>query len=105
MQVDGVLRQPFRSKTPSDCAAQNRAGHTVNVANRQRRLDLFPTLQRRFCQVEEDLRIERFLDTVILRDLTVTADLRPNLRLVEESRVIQSLSFPVVNGPSNVELV
>ena len=42
---------------------------------------------------------------MILRGLAVAANLRANLRLVEDSREIQALGSPVADGPSGVELV
>src|SRR2546422_10868621 len=105
MKVDGVFRQPFRSKTPSDLTAQNSADYTVGVVDRQRGFDLFPTLQGRFGEVEEYLVIQRFLEPMVLRGLAVTTNLRANLRLVEDSRAIQALVSPVAGGPSGVELV
>ena len=88
MEVNRVFRQSLRSEPPGNFATQDCAHHAIGVADRKCRLDLFPTLQGRRSQVKQHLVVERVLQPVILRDLTVLANVRANIRLIENRRII-----------------
>ena len=101
--MNRVFRQAVRSEPPSDFAAQDRAHHTIGIADRQGRFDFLPAFQGGGSQVEEHLVVERVLQPMILRDLAVTTDFRANLWLIENRRVVQSSGFPVLDSPSHFD--
>ena len=53
MQPHGVLWQTLRAVTPRDLAADDRAHHAVDVADRQFRRDLLAALDRGCAEIEQ----------------------------------------------------
>src|SRR5438094_9552847 len=93
MEVNRVLRKSLRSKPPGHLAAEDGADDAIGIAYIQSSFDLFPPLQSRRGQIEQNLIIERVFKPVVLRNLTVASDVRANLRPIENRRVVQPLAF------------
>src|SRR5919202_126610 len=77
-----------------DFVAEDGTNHTVPVLDRQRGFYFFAILDRRFAQIEQHGYVERFVKTVVLRNLTVA----PDFRLVEDLREVESLCLPMLDG-------
>src|SRR4028119_1231661 len=78
--------------------AEDSANHTVHVFNRQCGFYFFAILDRRFAQVEQFGDVERFVKSMVLRNLAVATDFRPDFRLVENLREVESLRLPMRDG-------
>src|SRR4028119_1111122 len=78
--------------------AEDSANHTVHVFNRQCGFYFFAILDRRFAQVEQYGDVERFVKSVVLRNLAVATDFRSDFRLVEDLREVEALCLPMLHS-------
>ncbi len=76
---------------------------TLRIGNSA--IDLFAPLNRRLADLEQPGDVEGLLEAMVLRDLTVTADLGADVGLVEDVGEIESLRLPVVDGLPRLEAV
>ena len=61
--------------------------------------------QRRTCQVNQGLLIQRALNAVVLSNLAIPSDLGTHLGLVQNIGVVQPLGFPVVYGFAGLDFI
>src|SRR5688500_20348755 len=105
MKMYGVFGQTLRTVTPRHLAAENRADDAIGIADIELCFDFFLALQRWRRQVEQHLIIERVLQTVVLRNLAVTPDLRSNLWLVENRGIVEPLCLQVFHSTAHLDPV
>src|SRR5437899_3806402 len=105
MEVNRVFRKSLRSKPPGHLTAEDGADDAIGIAYIQSSFDLFPPLQSRRGQIEQNLIIERVFKPVVLRNLTVASDVRANLRPIENRRVVQTFGLPMLNGTVHFQLI
>ena len=98
MKLDRVLGQPRGAPTAGDLAADNGADDPVDVADGQDGHDLLLALDGGGAKLAQNGVIERRRETVVLRNLAITAHIIRNFRLVENIGEIQPARLPVVNG-------
>ena len=81
-----------------ELAARDRANHAVDVTYLERAFDLLATLDCRLADLEQLRRIERPLETMILRDRLTTANLGAEIRLIENVAEIEAVRLPMIDG-------
>src|SRR5687768_14001301 len=80
-----------------DFTSEPRSDRTMNIANRKRRRHRFTFLERRPAEVKQRFAVERVLDRIGLRRLTIAAESCRNSRLKKYLREIQIACFPVID--------
>src|SRR5256885_5225405 len=90
-----VFGQSLGAKTPSQLAAYQSPNDAIDVANVKLSADLFFAFEGRLANFEKGRVIEGLVQPVVLRNLTIAADLRADRRLIKNLAEIKAASFPV----------
>ena len=104
MDLDRLVRQPFRAIAPRDFAAENRSDGSVRVADRQAQFQPGLVFECILCQFEQTI-VECLVEAMILIVHTPDGNVRRNCRHLEDRRQIQFLRFPVFDGLAHVQFV
>src|ERR1035438_4394989 len=103
--MDGVLRQAVRAPFLRDLAADDGADNTVDVADGQVGMDAFAAFDGRLADVQQPCHVERLFNAVILVNLPVAHDLRPDIRPMQNACEVEALRLPMLNRLSRGQLV
>ena len=102
--VDGVVGQALVAVTPCDLARQHGADGAVGVAHGDLDADRGLVFQRR-AGFFDQIVIQGLFQAVLLFFAIEDGDLRPDVGLGEDTRKIEALGLPMVDGRPGVEPV
>ena len=104
-EVDGVLGQAGTAVAPRDVAADDGAGHAVDVLDRQPGRHPLAALDGRRGEGEQRLPVERPLQPVVLADPAVAPDLGADVGPVQNVGIVQPARLPVRDGAARLDTV
>src|ERR1035437_2222947 len=105
LEINGILRQAVWTPLLRDLAAGDGADDTVDVADGQVGVDALAAFDGRLADVQQPRHVERLFNAVILVNLPVAHDLRPDIRPMQNVCEVEALRLPMLNRLPRSQLV